>query len=85
MTWHILANQNYFFLQDDSTLFETYNVELIKKDGQSLGIRIVGYIGDSQTGKWVVSILYLEIIAKEVKVSWQEIKIPADFKLSIEQ
>lgn len=36
---------------DDSTLFETYNVELMKKDGQSLGIRIVGYIGDSQTGE----------------------------------
>uniref|UniRef100_A0A2K5Z6Q3 PATJ crumbs cell polarity complex component n=1 Tax=Mandrillus leucophaeus TaxID=9568 RepID=A0A2K5Z6Q3_MANLE len=28
----------------DSSLFETYNVELVKKDGQSLGIRIVGYV-----------------------------------------
>ncbi|XP_055258477.1 inaD-like protein isoform X3 [Moschus berezovskii] len=36
---------------DNSALFETYNVELIKKDGQSLGIRIVGYVGTSQTGE----------------------------------
>ncbi|KAB0363421.1 hypothetical protein FD754_007577 [Muntiacus muntjak] len=36
---------------DSSTLFETYDVELIKKDGQSLGIRIVGYVGTSQTGE----------------------------------
>uniref|UniRef100_A0A452FVA7 InaD-like protein n=1 Tax=Capra hircus TaxID=9925 RepID=A0A452FVA7_CAPHI len=36
---------------DNSTLFETYDVELIKKDGQSLGIRIVGYVGTSQTGE----------------------------------
>ncbi|XP_055978259.1 inaD-like protein isoform X2 [Sorex fumeus] len=36
---------------DDFTLSETYDVELIKKDGQSLGIRIVGYIGNSHTGE----------------------------------
>ncbi|XP_024596173.1 inaD-like protein isoform X6 [Neophocaena asiaeorientalis asiaeorientalis] len=36
---------------DNSTLFETYDVELIKKDGQSLGIRIVGYVGTAQTGE----------------------------------
>ncbi|XP_024845325.1 inaD-like protein isoform X1 [Bos taurus] len=36
---------------DNATLFETYDVELIKKDGQSLGIRIVGYVGTSQTGE----------------------------------
>ncbi|XP_075413122.1 inaD-like protein isoform X2 [Tenrec ecaudatus] len=36
---------------DSSTPFETYDVELIKKDGQSLGIRIVGYVGTSQTGE----------------------------------
>uniref|UniRef100_A0A4W2GFH5 InaD-like protein n=1 Tax=Bos indicus x Bos taurus TaxID=30522 RepID=A0A4W2GFH5_BOBOX len=36
---------------DSATLFETYDVELIKKDGQSLGIRIVGYVGTSQTGE----------------------------------
>uniref|UniRef100_A0A2K6F924 PATJ crumbs cell polarity complex component n=1 Tax=Propithecus coquereli TaxID=379532 RepID=A0A2K6F924_PROCO len=35
----------------DSSLFETYHVELIKKDGQSLGIRIVGYVGTSHTGE----------------------------------
>ncbi|XP_011762734.2 inaD-like protein isoform X4 [Macaca nemestrina] len=35
----------------DSSLFETYNVELVKKDGQSLGIRIVGYVGTSHTGE----------------------------------
>lgn len=36
---------------DNSTLFETYDVELVKKDGQSLGIRIVGYVGTAHTGK----------------------------------
>lgn len=36
---------------DNSTLYETYDVELIKKDGQSLGIRIVGYVGSSHTGE----------------------------------
>ncbi|XP_036700786.1 inaD-like protein isoform X9 [Balaenoptera musculus] len=36
---------------DNSTLFETYDVELSKKDGQSLGIRIVGYVGTAQTGE----------------------------------
>ncbi|XP_045855541.1 inaD-like protein isoform X2 [Meles meles] len=35
----------------DSSLFETYDVELVKKDGQSLGIRIVGYIGGAHTGE----------------------------------
>ncbi|XP_045403835.1 inaD-like protein isoform X3 [Lemur catta] len=34
-----------------SSLSETYNVELIKKDGQSLGIRIVGYVGTNHTGE----------------------------------
>ncbi|XP_016061383.1 PREDICTED: inaD-like protein, partial [Miniopterus natalensis] len=36
---------------ENSTLYETYNVELIKKDGQSLGIRIVGYVGTAHTGE----------------------------------
>lgn len=36
---------------DSSTPYETYNVELIKKDGQSLGIRIVGYVGNAHTGE----------------------------------
>ncbi|XP_036208780.1 inaD-like protein isoform X5 [Myotis myotis] len=35
----------------DNSLYETYNVELIKKDGQSLGIRIVGYVGSAHTGE----------------------------------
>ncbi|XP_022351989.1 inaD-like protein [Enhydra lutris kenyoni] len=35
----------------DSSFFETYDVELMKKDGQSLGIRIVGYIGAAHTGE----------------------------------
>uniref|UniRef100_A0A8B9VUF2 PDZ domain-containing protein n=1 Tax=Anas zonorhyncha TaxID=75864 RepID=A0A8B9VUF2_9AVES len=30
---------------DNANLFETYDVELIKKNGQSLGITIVGYAG----------------------------------------
>ncbi|NXL48520.1 INADL protein, partial [Podilymbus podiceps] len=30
---------------DNASLFETYDVELIKKNGQSLGITIVGYAG----------------------------------------
>ncbi|XP_063115737.1 inaD-like protein isoform X3 [Cavia porcellus] len=36
---------------DSSSLFETHNVELVKQDGQSLGIRIVGYVGTSHTGE----------------------------------
>uniref|UniRef100_A0A8C0AUW4 InaD-like protein n=1 Tax=Buteo japonicus TaxID=224669 RepID=A0A8C0AUW4_9AVES len=36
-----------FFLYDNTNLFETYDVELIKKNGQSLGITIVGYAGTS--------------------------------------
>uniref|UniRef100_A0A8C8SUP7 PATJ crumbs cell polarity complex component n=1 Tax=Pelusios castaneus TaxID=367368 RepID=A0A8C8SUP7_9SAUR len=35
------------FSQDTNTLFDTYDVELTKKDGQSLGITIVGYAGTS--------------------------------------
>ncbi|XP_034874301.1 inaD-like protein isoform X6 [Mirounga leonina] len=35
----------------DNSVFETYDVELIRKDGQSLGIRIVGYIGTAHTGE----------------------------------
>ncbi|XP_019060221.1 inaD-like protein [Fukomys damarensis] len=31
-------------------LSEAYDVELVKKDGQSLGIRIVGYVGTSRAG-----------------------------------
>uniref|UniRef100_A0A8D0FXZ1 InaD-like protein n=1 Tax=Strix occidentalis caurina TaxID=311401 RepID=A0A8D0FXZ1_STROC len=33
--------------QGNTNLFETYDVELIKKNGQSLGITIVGYAGTS--------------------------------------
>ncbi|XP_060062298.1 inaD-like protein isoform X2 [Erinaceus europaeus] len=36
---------------ENSALHETYDVELVKKDGQSLGIRIVGYVGNSHTGE----------------------------------
>ncbi|XP_048207401.1 inaD-like protein isoform X2 [Perognathus longimembris pacificus] len=45
------AAANRSLVSDNSALFETYNVELIKKDGQSLGIRIVGYVGTSHTGE----------------------------------
>ncbi|XP_042127379.1 inaD-like protein isoform X5 [Peromyscus maniculatus bairdii] len=38
-------------LGSDCSLFETYNVELVKKDGQSLGIRIVGYVGTAHSGE----------------------------------
>ncbi|XP_031233763.1 inaD-like protein isoform X2 [Mastomys coucha] len=38
-------------LDSDSSLFDTYNVELVKKDGQSLGIRIVGYVGTAHPGE----------------------------------
>ncbi|CAO2588181.1 InaD-like protein [Lemmus lemmus] len=43
-----LANRT---LGSDCSLFETYNVELVKKDGQSLGIRIVGYVGTAHPGE----------------------------------
>lgn len=38
-------------LDSDSSPSETYNVELVKKDGQSLGIRIVGYVGTTHPGE----------------------------------
>ncbi|XP_040613065.1 inaD-like protein isoform X2 [Mesocricetus auratus] len=38
-------------LGSDCSPFETYNVELVKKDGQSLGIRIVGYVGTAHSGE----------------------------------
>lgn len=38
-------------LGSDSSPSETYNVELVKKDGQSLGIRIVGYVGTAHPGE----------------------------------
>ncbi|ERE83057.1 inaD-like protein [Cricetulus griseus] len=38
-------------LGSDCSPFETYNVELVKKDGQSLGIRIVGYVGTAHPGE----------------------------------
>ncbi|XP_043858245.1 inaD-like protein isoform X2 [Dromiciops gliroides] len=34
----------------DASLFDTYDVELTKKDGQSLGITIIGYAGSSHAG-----------------------------------
>ncbi|XP_051044163.1 inaD-like protein [Phodopus roborovskii] len=43
-----VTNRN---LGSDCFPFETYNVELVKKDGQSLGIRIVGYVGTSHPGE----------------------------------
>uniref|UniRef100_A0A8C0IBB9 PATJ crumbs cell polarity complex component n=1 Tax=Bubo bubo TaxID=30461 RepID=A0A8C0IBB9_BUBBB len=36
----------------NTNLFETYDVELIKKNGQSLGITIVGYAGTSDVGEF---------------------------------
>ncbi|XP_056670100.1 inaD-like protein isoform X2 [Monodelphis domestica] len=44
----------------DPSLFDTYDVELTKKDGQSLGITIIGYTGSSQTGD--VSGIYVKNI-----------------------
>lgn len=41
-----------FYLQDNANLFETYDVELIKKNGQSLGITIVGYAGTCDLGEF---------------------------------
>uniref|UniRef100_A0A8C6MYG0 InaD-like protein n=1 Tax=Mus spicilegus TaxID=10103 RepID=A0A8C6MYG0_MUSSI len=38
-------------LDSDRSPFETYSVELVKKDGQSLGIRIVGYVGTAHPGE----------------------------------
>ncbi|XP_031824862.1 inaD-like protein isoform X2 [Sarcophilus harrisii] len=44
----------------NASLFDTYNVELTKKDGQSLGITIIGYAGSSHTGD--VSGIYVKNI-----------------------
>ncbi|XP_027708595.1 inaD-like protein isoform X2 [Vombatus ursinus] len=44
----------------DASLFDTYDVELTKKDGQSLGITIIGYAGSSHAGD--VSGIYVKNI-----------------------
>uniref|UniRef100_A0A8D0HJN6 PATJ crumbs cell polarity complex component n=1 Tax=Sphenodon punctatus TaxID=8508 RepID=A0A8D0HJN6_SPHPU len=42
---------------ENTTLFDSCDVELIKKNGQSLGITIVGYSGISDTGIFVKNII----------------------------
>ncbi|XP_068948970.1 inaD-like protein [Petaurus breviceps papuanus] len=44
----------------DGSLFDTYDVELTKKDGQSLGITIIGYAGSTHAGD--VSGIYVKNI-----------------------
>ncbi|XP_051020464.1 inaD-like protein [Acomys russatus] len=48
-------------LAADSSFSETYSVELVRKDGQSLGIRVVGYVGaahpEEASGIYVKSII----------------------------
>nr|XP_020848747.1 inaD-like protein isoform X2 [Phascolarctos cinereus] len=44
----------------DASLFDTYDVELTKRDGQSLGITIIGYAGSSHAGD--VSGIYVKNI-----------------------
>ncbi|XP_064003102.1 LOW QUALITY PROTEIN: inaD-like protein [Pogoniulus pusillus] len=47
VSWPVSALPSFQNRNDDTNLFETYDVELIKKNGQSLGITIVGYAGTS--------------------------------------
>ncbi|NXP13755.1 INADL protein, partial [Thinocorus orbignyianus] len=44
-SWPVSALPSFQNGYDNTNLFETYDVELIKKNGQSLGITIVGYAG----------------------------------------
>ncbi|NXK26330.1 INADL protein, partial [Arenaria interpres] len=45
VSWPVSALSSFQNGNDNTNLFETYDVELIKKNGQSLGITIVGYAG----------------------------------------
>ncbi|NXG59339.1 INADL protein, partial [Hemiprocne comata] len=45
VSWPVSTLPSFQDGNDNTDLFETYDVELIKKNGQSLGITIVGYAG----------------------------------------
>ncbi|XP_069644663.1 inaD-like protein isoform X6 [Haliaeetus albicilla] len=47
VSWPVSTLPSFQNGNDNTDLFETYDVELIKKNGQSLGITIVGYAGTS--------------------------------------
>uniref|UniRef100_A0A672UFI6 InaD-like protein n=1 Tax=Strigops habroptila TaxID=2489341 RepID=A0A672UFI6_STRHB len=47
VSWPVSTLPSFPNGNDNTNLFETYDVELIKKNGQSLGITIVGYAGTS--------------------------------------
>uniref|UniRef100_A0A8C4VBI9 PATJ crumbs cell polarity complex component n=1 Tax=Falco tinnunculus TaxID=100819 RepID=A0A8C4VBI9_FALTI len=47
VSWPVSTLPSFQNGNDNAKLFETYDVELIKKNGQSLGITIVGYAGTS--------------------------------------
>ncbi|KFO84529.1 InaD-like [Buceros rhinoceros silvestris] len=47
MSWPVSTLPSFQNGSDNTDFFETYDVELIKKNGQSLGITIVGYAGTS--------------------------------------
>ncbi|NWI21569.1 INADL protein, partial [Crypturellus soui] len=49
LSWPVSALPSFPNGNDNNDLFETYDVELIKKNGQSLGITIVGYAGMCDT------------------------------------
>ncbi|NWX86440.1 INADL protein, partial [Nothoprocta pentlandii] len=49
LSWPVTALPSFQNGNDNNDLFETYDVELIKKNGQSLGITIVGYAGMCDT------------------------------------
>uniref|UniRef100_A0A8B9FBD0 PATJ crumbs cell polarity complex component n=1 Tax=Amazona collaria TaxID=241587 RepID=A0A8B9FBD0_9PSIT len=45
VSWPVSSLPSFPNGNDNTNLFETYDVELIKKNGQSLGITVVGYAG----------------------------------------
>ncbi|XP_050756940.1 inaD-like protein [Gymnogyps californianus] len=49
VSWPVSTLPSFQNGNDNTNLFKTYDVELIKKNGQSLGITIVGYAGTSHT------------------------------------
>ncbi|XP_064372362.1 inaD-like protein isoform X3 [Dromaius novaehollandiae] len=51
VSWPVSILPSFQNENDNTDLFETYDVELIKKNGQSLGITIVGYAGICDTAE----------------------------------
>ncbi|PKU34860.1 inad-like protein [Limosa lapponica baueri] len=70
VSWPVSTLPSFQNGNDNTNLFETYDVELIKKNGQSLGITIVGYAGTCDVGKVLLP------AAHELKSKWENLLGP---------